>query len=166
MRARRRAHLGGDLLLRQSKIFHEVPVAHRLFNRVEILPREVVDERERHRLAVAELLDDDGHLRKPRHPGGAPAALPRDELVAAVGHRAHDERLQHAVLPDGISQIGERRRVELLAGLTAVGLDLADRQRRDGRLVGGIVGEKRLQALAQSPFCLCQCLTPYPSGSS
>ena len=77
------AHAGRRLLLRHFIGAHELLIAERLFDRVEVRALQVFDERELHRLLVVGLDDDDRHVGKPREPRRAPAALAGDDLIKA-----------------------------------------------------------------------------------
>ena len=93
-----------------------------------------------------------GTSARPSSRDGAPAALAGDELVLAVA-QAHDERLDDAVLADGIHQLRELLAREILARLQRTGhhsasgtlrTDLARRQAA-GRSGSGRGGAPRAQ---------------------
>jgi hypothetical protein len=62
---------------------------------------------------------------KVRFDPGAQSALTGDELEA-LAERADDDRLEHAVLAQGVGQAGDLGGVELAAGLERVRVDLVD----------------------------------------
>ena len=118
------AHPLGGLLLGQAVLLHQRAVALRLLHGVQVLPLEVLDHGQLHGLAVVGLDDHHRHLTQTRHPGGTPAALAGDDLIVSGLQLPHRQRLDDAVLPDGIRQIGQRVRVELLPGLGGAALHL------------------------------------------
>ena len=80
------------------------------------------------RSASLGVADDRRHLLQPRLLGGAPAALAGDQLVAAVGEGADQQRLDDAAGLDRGGEAGERLGVEVGARLVRVRLDQLDRQ--------------------------------------
>ena len=74
-----------------------------------------------------------GISRRPAICGGPPAALPGDQLVAAVIRRPDQDRLQDAMLRDGRGELAERVLVEGQAGLVRVRVDAVDREPSDAR---------------------------------
>lgn len=75
------AHALGDVLLCHLKPLHELFVALRLFQRIQVLPLEVLDEGNFHGLLVGNFPDDDGDFVQPQHPCRTPAAFAGDDLV-------------------------------------------------------------------------------------
>ena len=127
-------HLLGDLSRRQVELVDQRRVATRSLDRVEVLAHHVLDEGERERLALIGAAHDCGHGLEASLIGRTPAALAGDDLVAAVGRRAHDDRLHDAVLLDRPCEVVERVLVEGPARLARVRLHLINRQRYEGRL--------------------------------
>src|SRR5207248_7797102 len=109
---------------REPELVEQYGVAPRLLDGREILARHVLDEPEQERLAVVCLADDRRHRRRARLAGSSPAALARDQLVAALEPRPQDDGLDHALDPDRVGEPGRRRMVEALAGLARVRMDL------------------------------------------
>ena len=101
------AHLLGHFLLGEAVVLHQDLVAPRLFNGVQVLPLEVLDEAQLHDLPVVGLDDDGGHLGQARQFGGPPAALSGDDLVVAGGQAADGEGLDEPVGADGLGQVAE-----------------------------------------------------------
>ena len=120
----------GDLLLRQPEVVVELVIRHRLFDRVEVLALDVLDERDLQRVALGHhLFDDDRDGGQAGLLRGAEAALAGDELVLVAGAR-DDERLDDAVLADAARQLFDRRFVERLARLEGIRLRSARSESR------------------------------------
>ena len=164
----RRAGLADALrcfLLRHAVLTHEHLIALRFLDRVQILALEVFNHRQLHRLAVVGFDDDSRHLAQPRHPRRAPAAFARDDLIVAGLELAHRQRLNDAVLADGVSQIGQRLRVKLLARLGRAALHL-----RDGEVeaalfllrLNHIVAEQGGEPFSKALACICHGRSPFP----
>ena len=77
----------------------------RLLDRVEVLADHVLDQRRLQPLGLGLVADDRRHLLQARLLGGAPAALAGDQLVAAVGEGADQQRLDDAA---GLDRGGQR----------------------------------------------------------
>ena len=92
-------------------------IAGGLFQRVEILALQVLDQRHLERLGRRDVAHDRRHLMKTRPLRRAPAALAGDQLEPAVGTGAHDERLDDPLHADGRRQLLEPRVVEVVARL-------------------------------------------------
>ena len=89
-----------------------VPLERRgLFDRVEVLALNVLDDRQLGHLPVGHFANLHRHAFPARHLGGAQAALAGDELVAAL-ERPHDDRLQEAVRANAVAQVGDLGFVE------------------------------------------------------
>ncbi len=117
----------GDLFVREAKLFGQAAKAARFFYGVEVGALQVLDESEHELLVVAGVAaHDGGHGGQTGKPGCAPPAFTGDQLVA-VGQLSHEERLKHAVQPDGFGQLAQRLRVEPRADLLVRGLDLVHR---------------------------------------
>ena len=116
----------GKLFLRKVVLVHELFHGVRRFDRVEILPLQVFDQRDLFDLAVGVFADDDGDLRKPRHFRRAVTAFARNDHVLAAFHVVDDDRHDHAVLFDGIGQLAQGVLIEMLARLVGVGADKVD----------------------------------------
>ena len=122
-------------VLGQREFVDEAAVAFRLLQGVEVLALEVLDQGGGHGLAVAEIADHDRDLVQRHELGGAPAALAADDLVeaaVAAGLGADQDRLQHAVLADGIGELLKGRGLHGAARLEGAGFQHLDRQGADG----------------------------------
>ena len=75
--------------LREVELVGEAPVGERLFDRVQVLALDVLDERHLEQpllVAAGDVPDDDRHLEEAGVLRGAPAALAGDDLVAGRRH--------------------------------------------------------------------------------
>src|SRR5581483_572123 len=92
---------------REPELVDQDGVGARLLDRGELLARDVLDEPEQERVPVVRLPDDGRH----RLPSGLarrpPAPLAGNDLVAASGARADEQRLDHAL---ATHRLGEPRR--------------------------------------------------------
>ena len=91
------ADLGGDFLLREVELVHQLRIALGLLDGVEIFTLEILDKRQLKRRPVVHVSDDDRHRCQSGHLRGAPAPFTGDQLVAALA-RAHDQWLHDAIL--------------------------------------------------------------------
>jgi len=115
----------------------ELPVREGRLDRVEVLPLEVLDERELELLVVRELAHDRGDPIQAGRDGCPKAAFTRDQLVAVEDLR-HEDRLDDAVLGDARRERGQGRLVHVVARLVRVRSDP----------VGGDLGRRRLARVA------------------
>src|SRR5436190_9544924 len=83
-----------DLLLGDPEVVDERRARSRLLDRVEVLARHVLDERQLESLALVGVANDRRHLADPGDHSGAEAALAGHELEVAAGERPHDDGLQ------------------------------------------------------------------------
>jgi hypothetical protein len=83
----------------EAKVFIQAVKRMGDFDGVEILPLNVLDERDFHQPVISELLNDDWHLGKIRDTGCAPSALSGHKLIVIMVPPDHN-RLDDAVLPD------------------------------------------------------------------
>ena len=134
------------LLLGVGEVLDQLLVGRRLFERVQILPMEVLHQR---LLEGGDVIGGSHHHRDRSKAGslGRPqTTLPGDQLVAVV-ELAHQDRLEDAQLLDAVREPLERLLVEGTAGLVGVGSDRLDRDlgqpRRDG--IGILPGSGRDQ---------------------
>ena len=121
-------HRGRDVFLRQLEFVGEAAVGERLFDRVQVLALDVLDERhleERLLLPRRDVAHDDRDAEQAGALRGAPAALARDDLEA-VADLADDDRLDDAVGLDGLRQLLEPRVVDVPARLEIVRRETID----------------------------------------
>ena len=102
-----------QLLFGQAELLDQGGAGARLLDRVEVLADHVLDQRRLQALGFGLVADDRRHLLQPGLLGGAPAALAGDQLVAAVGEGADEQRLDDAAGLDRGGQGGQRLRVEV-----------------------------------------------------
>ena len=88
----------------------------RLFDRVQILALDILDQRDLKRLGIVELADDDGNLVEPGALRGTPAALAGDDLIA-LAVRPDDDRLDQPARCDRLGEFLQRRLAEVAARL-------------------------------------------------
>ncbi len=91
----------GDLILCHSELILKAGEGPGLVNGVEILTLEIFDEGKLEMLGVIvrrRFLDDHGDLGPTESFDGTESPLPRDEEVASLPHRGHDDRLKEAML--------------------------------------------------------------------
>ena len=77
--------------------------AARLLPEVEVAPLDIFNERQHRRRLLVRAHRQTRHSAQPRELCRPQAALARDQLRTVCRH-AHAQRLQNAVLPDGIRQ--------------------------------------------------------------
>ena len=153
------AHRLGNLLLRETEGIPKRFVALGFFQRAQLLPLQVLDQRQdekrvvvhcphrRRHLGPAELLD-----------GPQPAFAGHEFVGSSAGRLPHDHGLEQAAALDRRRKLVQIARTELLSGLKGVGNDRPDRQggmwpgRSLGRVgvLDGELPEQRSQASAQA----------------
>ena len=99
MCGRERPILLRELLVGRAEVVKQLLVRRGLFQRVQLLPVQVLDQGVPEQVVVLGLLDDGADLGQPGPLRGAPPALAHDELVPAGPGRADDHGLQQADLP-------------------------------------------------------------------
>ena len=145
-----------QLLLGEAEVLDQGGAGARLLDRVEVLADHVLDQRHLQPLGQLGVADDRRHLLQAGLLRGAPAALAGDQLVAAVGQGADEQRLDDAAALDRGGEAGQRLGVEAGARLVRVRLDQLDRQL--AQLAGvagrGALGQDRRQAAADAALPL------------
>ncbi len=119
-------------LLGMPEILDQAMIRLGLFDRIEILPLNILDQRDFERFGIVERADDHRHLVQPRTLRRTPAPLARDDLIAGAVW-AHDDRLQYAAQRDRLREFLERRFVEMPPRLSRMRGQRADRERSDTR---------------------------------
>ena len=153
----RRARLGdlvGQLGLRHLVLGEQLAVAARLFDRVQVLALQVLDERELERLRRRRRQHAHRHPLQARQPRGPPPPLTCDDLVA-LAVRTHDDRLEQAHLLDRVRELRDALFVDVGARLVRVGRDHVDGELGDfsGRLrLLRRARDERGQAAAEPPL--------------
>ena len=157
-------HRVGDLFLREMKLVGEAPVGDRLFDGIQVLALDVLDQRDGEKPILGDVADDDRHLEQPGPLSGAPAALPRDDLVTLV-HFPDDDRLDDAVRSNRARQLVDPFVVHVgarleLVGTKEIGIDF-ERAVGGGRRGGRRrVGDQRAQAAAERRTFLNHAVAP------
>src|SRR3990167_5608396 len=93
--AARLVYQRGDFGLAHAFRFGELGIGPALLDRVEILALQVLDQSQRHDLALVELAYKGGDFVQARFLRRTPAPLTRYELVATATEWADDDRLDH-----------------------------------------------------------------------
>ncbi len=115
-----------DLLLGQSELLDELPVAVRLLQRSEILALQVLHQRDHQHLLVGQLAHDDRRGLTLQPFQGSPPTLAGHDLPPGA-RRTHDQWLQQAILPDRLRQLVEPGAREPRSGLERVRGDRGER---------------------------------------
>ena len=93
-----------DLLLRQAIVAHQLLIALRFLDRVEVLSLKIFDEGELHDLALARLDDHRRNFIQTGLPRGTPSSLACDDLIIAfLFARTHRDRRDDAVQTDAFA---------------------------------------------------------------
>jgi hypothetical protein len=113
-----------DVLLLQVKFVGEPPVGEGLFNRVEVLALDVLDQghlQERSFLSRRDITDGDRHAQQAGELGGAPAPFAGDDLEP-IAHPPHHDGLDDAVALDRLRQLLEPGLVDVPRGWNSFGV--------------------------------------------
>ena len=114
-----------DLILRMAVTVNELLVAIRLLDRVQILPLNILDQRNLGRGGIIDLSDDRRNGMQSRPLRGPPPPLAGDKLeIISVGTQQHG--LEDAALGDRVGELRDRFLVEVDARLGGIGADSAD----------------------------------------
>ena len=144
------ADLLGDLLLTQVGHLHEPPVGKALFDRSQVFPLNIFNERDLELFLCAELPDDHRDFLKPREPCRAHAPLPRNDEIRTRLVRLCEDGLQDALFQDRIGELPQRLVVELLPRLVRVGLEKGKTHLgHRGRVRSAFIAQQGINALAQ-----------------
>ena len=125
--------------LRETELVDHTAVALRLFDGVEVLSLEVLDEGRGHGFGFVEWADECGDFVQSGALGGPPAPFAGDDLIVtgSGGMGASEDGLQDAARANGFGQFFQSRRLHGSAGLVWTWLEEIDRD-------GGDVGVGRL----------------------
>ena len=137
----------GDVLLREIEFRDQALVPSGLVHGRQVVPLQILDERERQHRAVVHLALDRGNPLPAERLAGAQPPLARDQFVTTVapGDRAHDDGLEETSLADRGLELLERRGIDVLARLERVGPNLADGQLDETALALGLVARRAEQ---------------------
>ena len=140
----------GKLFLGMGKLVDEALIGLRFLDRVEILPLDILDQRNFERLLVGEVADDRRNFVEPRPLRRPPTPLAGDDLeTVTVG--TNDDRLDDAARPDRFGKLGKRLFLEDPSRLAGVRLDPGDRDHlhRSAPRSGAAVDRRLLGDLAE-----------------
>ncbi len=134
----RAADLLGELLLGDAEVLQQLLVRRRLFQRVELSPVDVLEQRVAQHVFVGGVFDDGRDGVAPRELGGPQATLAHDQLVGRFplgGTRAgsHDDRLEHAELADRDDELLQLGFAEVDPRLLGVRHDVVERDLGEAR---------------------------------
>ena len=139
----------GDLLGAEAEFVDQPPEASGGLDRVEVLPLQVLDERDLELGLIVQLADDGRDALEAGGRGRAQASLAGDEPVA-VDRLGDEDRLQDAVLADALGEGGQLRLVEASPGLVRVRADAVDRDVGGSGLAGAPLRDQRREATAET----------------
>ena len=161
-----------QISLRIGEFAYELIEPPGFLDRVEVRTLDILDNGEFEGFLIVGFNQMDRHIVDPGPLRGAPAALPRNDLVE-IGHsgnRTHHDGLNETSCADGFSQFLQMIFIEMLAGIARVGpqefdgdLALVGARRLCGSKIGAGIPDERGQAPAQArakfvchdvfPFC-------------
>jgi hypothetical protein len=116
-----------ELFVGGAEVVEQLLVGGRLFERVELLPMQVLEQRIAQHVCVRRLADDRRDVLKAGLLGRAPAALAHDQLVLSFADLPDHDRLEEANLGNRGGQLFERFLVESPARLARIRRDGANR---------------------------------------
>ena len=120
------ADFARDVFLLEFEFVGQPRVGLSFFDRIQIGALQVFHQRKLKHFEVGRLTDDDGNFFQSGLTRGAPATFARDELEETA-NLADNERLDDAVLADGIDQLGEQFGSEIGTRLQRAGHDPRER---------------------------------------
>ena len=88
-----------------AKLGNQTRASLRLFDRVQILSLNILDQRYFQRFCVRQCAYNSGNLMQARSLCRAPAALTRNKLIPAGLHLPHQYRLNYAALSNALCQL-------------------------------------------------------------
>ena len=106
----------GQRVLGMAVIARQPLIRLRLFDRVEILALDILDQRDLERFGIVELADDDRDFVKPCPLRCAPPSFAGDDLITVL-IRPHHDRLDQSPGGDRSRQFVQQRLVEMAARL-------------------------------------------------
>ena len=146
----RQTGLRAASLVRHAELVDETLQALRLFQWIQVLALDVLDQRHRRGGFVRHVAHQHRHAVQPGQARGAEAALAGDDLVAlrlraGARERPHEDRLHDALAADAFRQLVQRALVHAGARLVLAGLHLRELQRgglhRAARAGAGVSSE-------------------------
>ena len=141
------AYLARQLLVRRPEIIEQLLVRGGLFQRIELLAVQVLDQSVAQQVGVGGLTDDGRDHGQAGSLAGPPAPLTHDQLIVARHHHADHDRLKKAYFPDGGCKLVQRLLVKGTPRLTRIGGDGAGGQLLEvgprDRLGAGLIAHSR-----------------------
>ena len=110
----------GNLLLCEMEVVGETTIGLRLFDRIEILALDVLDQRDRQQLIFGNVANDNRYFQEAGALRCPPATFAGHDLVVAID-APDDDRLDDPVGANGAGEILDPLVVHLRAGLELVG---------------------------------------------
>ena len=114
------AEPAGQLLVGGPEVIEKLLVSRGLFERVELLPVQVLQQRVAEHVVVLCAADDRRNVREPGLLARPPAPFAHNNLKVPRHDRPDDYGLEQADDPNRLSEFFQRLRVEYLTGLTRV----------------------------------------------
>ena len=102
----------------------------RLFQAIQILPLQVLDNGHLRRLLVGDLAHDRRNRLFARELGRAAAPLAEDQNITSILARTHHDRLHYPIGADGFRQLLQHLRVKPIARLIRILLDIVEPNRQ------------------------------------
>jgi shikimate kinase len=102
------ANLLGQLFMRSAEIVEQLLVRRRLFEGIQLLAMQVLQQRVPQHVVVVRLPDDGRDVLQARPLRSAPAALTHDEFVASAAEATHHDRLQQPHFGNGSGEFVQR----------------------------------------------------------
>src|SRR5262245_47176893 len=134
--AARLANQLSDNLLAVAVAAHQPAISLRLFDRVQILALNILDQRYLGPRFFVEFTNYGWNLMELSALGGSPSPFPRDQHIA-VGYRPHEDRLENAWLGNRGCELGQRLFIENLPGLSRIWPNTGNIDRSDAAGSGG-----------------------------
>ena len=125
------AHSECHLLLSEIALFYKPLIAHCHFDRVKVLPLDILDDSHfQHSLVVGIAYICGNHIH-PRKPAGAKTALTAYDLIFTFRYLTDRNRLYQPESSDGISELIKSFLVESHSRLVRIRLDKVNRNPQD-----------------------------------
>jgi hypothetical protein len=140
--------------VRELEFLDEALQPVRLFDGVQVLALDVLDEADAERGLIRHFTHHCGNALEAREARRAPAPLAGEDLVIAAVYGAHHDRLDHAAGADRVGKLRERGFIHARARLVLAGAQGCDRDLLQRLLVGSrlavIAAQQRIEAAAQT----------------
>ena len=110
-----------------AKTVHQLTIARRFFDRIEVRPLDVLDNRNFENFDIGEFADNDRKFMQLRHLRRAPSAFTRDNFERPIITAAYDQRLDNPFFANRVCKIIQILRIKPLARLLRIGRNLFNR---------------------------------------